>query len=138
MADTARLWRRRIENGAASRRAACGAAISSCATRTWSPIPSRRCAGSASWSSSTYDPAMLAYHERAEERLGELGDLPAAGGRPGAAGRRAPRRPRARRRGRRPARASAAWREEMSAAERAEFEAVAGELLAELGYDVAS
>ena len=31
-----------------------------------------------------------------------------------------------------------AWREQMSTAERAEFEAVAGDLLAELGYEVPS
>jgi hypothetical protein len=85
-----------------------------------------------------YDPGMLRYHERAPERLAEMNrDLPGAGRRGGrdAAERMAahalagepPRRDR-----------TAAWRSEMSPEDVAEFEAVAGELLAELGYDVAS
>ena len=81
---------------------------------------------------------MLAYHEAAGERIAELGDLAAA--------RRAARaRPQAERQA---AHALAAkpptaartevWRTEMDAADREEFEAVAGALLAELGYDVPS
>jgi Sulfotransferase family len=84
-----------------------------------------------------YDRAMLDYHERAGERLAELGDLPATGARgerPGEERRAshalAARPPTAARMG--------AWREQMSAAERAEFEAVAGDLLVELGYELPS
>ena len=85
-----------------------------------------------------FDPAMLAHHERAAERLTELGhDLPATGGRRARAGGE---RIAAHALAARPASGEriGAWRAEMSAAEVAEFEAVAGELLAELGYDVAS
>jgi len=81
------------------------------------------------------DPAMLSFHERAPERLAEMGrDLPPEGGRIARSGRErlashalatAP--PTDRRTG--------AWRTEMSAADRAAFEAVAGELLRELGYE---
>ena len=85
-----------------------------------------------------YDPSMLRYHEGASERLEEMaGDLPAAGRRRARAGDE-----------RMAAHALAAqppanervgaWRTGMSAAERAEFEAVAGDLLAELGYEVPS
>lgn len=85
-----------------------------------------------------WDPAVLAYHERAAGRLAEMDrDLPAMGGK-----------------GHRPAEKRvgshemttkppdptrlARWREEMSATELAEFEAVAGDLLAELGYELGS
>jgi Sulfotransferase family len=85
-----------------------------------------------------FDPAMLAYHERAPQRLAELGgDLDSGGGRiPRSGSERlashalAAEPPSAERTG--------AWRTEMSEAERREFEAVAGGLLAELGYDVPS
>jgi hypothetical protein len=82
-----------------------------------------------------FDPAMLRYHERAGERLAELDhDLPIGGGELLPAGARmrthrlALEEPRPERIGR--------WRREMSAADRAAFEEVAGELLAELGYEV--
>jgi hypothetical protein len=81
-----------------------------------------------------FEPAMLIHHERASQRLGELRDLPSRGerrARPGderiAAHALAARPPSLERTG--------AWREEMGAAEVAEFEAVAGDLLAELGYE---
>jgi hypothetical protein len=85
-----------------------------------------------------FDPAMLAYHERAPQRLAELGgDLDPGGGRiPRSGSERlashalAAEPPNAERTG--------AWRTEMSETERREFEAVAGGLLAELGYDVPS
>jgi hypothetical protein len=84
------------------------------------------------------DPAMLAHHERAGERLAELaGGLVADAGRPERSGEErlashalAKRPPSTERTG--------AWRTEMSAADRAEFEAVAGDLLASLGYDMPS
>jgi Sulfotransferase family len=84
-----------------------------------------------------YDAAMLDYHERAGERLAELGDLPAEGDRRERAG--------AERQASHALAASpptsartGAWRERMSPADRAEFEAVAGGLLVELGYEVPS
>jgi hypothetical protein len=85
-----------------------------------------------------YDPSMLAYHEGAGDRLAEMGgDLDARQGRPARSGAErlashalATRPPRAER--------TEAWRTEMGEADRREFEAVAGGLLADLGYDVPS
>ena len=84
-----------------------------------------------------YDQRMLAYHERAPERLSELGDLDPEGARP-----------RRSREERQAARALAArapsaartevWREGMSQDERRRYESVAGPLLVDLGYDVPS
>ena len=82
-----------------------------------------------------WDPAMLDYHEGAAERMAEVtrdferGEGPAI---PAAV--RAERHTRV---AEPPQRARAGrWRTEMSASDRRAFEAVAGELLAELGYDV--
>jgi hypothetical protein len=82
-----------------------------------------------------FEPAMLRYHERSADRLEELGDLPAEGARTArsAAERRQAHaltaaEPSAERAG--------AWREAMSAGDRAAFEAEAGTLLRELGYPV--
>jgi hypothetical protein len=84
-----------------------------------------------------YDGAMLSYHERAEERLSELGDLPAGGGKGERAGedrlaiheltKEPPKRERV-----------ARWKAEMSPQDQASYEAEAGDLLAELGYETAS
>jgi len=82
-----------------------------------------------------WDPAMLHHHERAPERLAEISrDLPAKGRkaeRPGAeratAHALAAEPPKAER--------IAAWRERMPEPDRAAFERVAGDLLAELGYE---
>jgi hypothetical protein len=83
------------------------------------------------------DPAMLAHDERAAERLAELGDLRREGARRGRSGEErlaahalATQPPTGERIG--------AWRTEMSAADRAEFESVAGDLLADLGYEMPS
>ena len=80
-----------------------------------------------------WDPAMLSYHERAADRLAELGSFPYPEGARMAAGdeRRAlhamtSKPPAASRIGR--------WREELPAADRAVVEEVAGELLRELDY----
>ena len=82
-----------------------------------------------------FHPAMLAYHERASERLAELSDLPGKGGkvRPGAERIAAhaltsepPRPDRVER-----------WREELSDQAIADYENVAGDLLAGLGYPLA-
>ncbi|MGI9019979.1 MAG: sulfotransferase family protein [Solirubrobacterales bacterium] len=82
-----------------------------------------------------FDPAMLAYHERASDRLSEKArDLPKEGGRTQPAEARisshalASEAPRTDRIGR--------WRREMREAEVAEYERIAGDLLAELGYDL--
>jgi hypothetical protein len=81
-----------------------------------------------------YDPAMLAYHERASERLGEINrELPAGRGHheldaePRIAAHARASDPPA------PGRV-AAWRIEMSPEDVNAFEAEAGDLLAELGY----
>jgi hypothetical protein len=83
-----------------------------------------------------WDPVMLAYHERAEERLKEKardlprkkerGDQPAAARMASHAMAKKP--PDPKRIGR--------WRTEMSDSDRVEYESVAGDLLAELGYPV--
>jgi Sulfotransferase family len=85
-----------------------------------------------------WDPIMLRHHEQAPARLAELaGDLPASTGRDEREGRR-----RLELHG--PATAPpstdrvARWQTEMNAADIAAFEAVAGELLAELGYELAA
>ena len=82
-----------------------------------------------------FDPAMLDYHERASERLSELSDLPGKGGkvRPGseriAAHALTSEPPRSDRVDR--------WRTELSEEAISDYEAVAGDLLAELGYPIA-
>jgi hypothetical protein len=84
-----------------------------------------------------YDPAMLAYHEGAGERLAELGDLAPVDAR---AGREGTERIAAHSLAKQPPSGArtAAWRTEMSAEDEAAFEAVAGDLLRELGYDCLS
>jgi len=83
-----------------------------------------------------FDPAMLAYHEHASERLSELSDLPGKGGkvRPGseriAAHALTSEPPRADRVER--------WRTELTPEAIADYEEIAGDLLAELGYPLAA
>jgi Sulfotransferase family len=85
----------------------------------------------------SFDPAMLAYHEHATERLDEIDrELPARRGH-----RRLEAGPRIAAHGRAsqpptPERAGA-WRTEMPAADQAAFQEAAGDLLAELGYEQA-
>ena len=82
-----------------------------------------------------FEPIMLRYHERAEERLQEMaGALPAKKGRPE---REAGERIAAHAMTTKPPDAGRlqVWKEEMSEAENAEFEEAAGYLLDELGYD---
>jgi len=84
-----------------------------------------------------FDPAMLDYREQAQRRIDELGDLAAEG-----------RRDERDREERQAAHSLATeaptqarvevWREEMAPADREEFEGIAGGLLRELGYYVAS
>jgi hypothetical protein len=85
-----------------------------------------------------YDPVMLAYHERAEERLQEMaGALPQRRGRPE---REAGERVAAHAMTTKPPDADRVevWKREMSEAENAEFEQAAGYLLADLGYETAT
>jgi len=136
IADTADRWRRRIEEARAQARRLRGRYFElryeDLVTRP-EPQLRRVC----ELIELDYDAAMLDYHERAGERLAELGDLPAEGDRRERAG--------AERQASHALAASpptsartGAWRERMSPADRAEFEAVAGGLLVELGYEVPS
>jgi hypothetical protein len=82
-----------------------------------------------------WDERMLAYHERAGERLREFGDLPSVSGKPARPGEE---RLAAHAKTREPPDPSrlARWKTEMSREDRAAFERAAGDLLAELGYEV--
>jgi hypothetical protein len=83
-----------------------------------------------------FDPAMLTYHERAEERLGEMArDLPE---RPGQPLRPADHRLEAHALTKEPPRSDrvARWRTQMSEDDQAAWAETAGDLLAELGYEV--
>jgi hypothetical protein len=85
-----------------------------------------------------FEPTMLRYHERAEERLQEMaGALPAKKGRPE---REAGERIEAHALTTKPPQADrvAVWKQEMSESENAEFEAAAGYLLDDLGYETAT
>jgi hypothetical protein len=83
-----------------------------------------------------YDPAMLTYHERAEQRLAEMsGDLRPDGGKPLRPGEE---RLQAHALAKKPPTEEAIgrWRKRMDSADLATFEKVAGDLLGELGYEV--
>jgi hypothetical protein len=85
-----------------------------------------------------WDPSLLRYYERASERLAEMDrDLPGEGGKPT---RPAEHRREAHLLTSKPPDPSrlARWKQDMSAEDNAEFERVAGDLLSELGYEVAS
>ncbi|MFI5122552.1 MAG: sulfotransferase family protein [Vicinamibacteria bacterium] len=136
IADVADLWRRRIENARRQARRLRGRYIElRFEDLVADPAPALRRV--CDLVELEFDPAMLLHDERAAERIGELGDLAADGGR----------RERDREE-RQAAHALAAqpptsartevWRTEMSATDRAVFDGVAGGLLAELGYDVPS
>ena len=82
-----------------------------------------------------WDPAVLRYHERAAERLREMDrDLPAMGAKGHRAAEKRVGSHAMTKRPPDPQRLDR-WREEMSAPDLAEFEAVAGDLLEELGYE---
>jgi hypothetical protein len=83
-----------------------------------------------------FDPAMLTYYERAADRLKEMsGDLPGADGKPM---RPAEHRQQAHVLTSKPPDPSrlARWKEDMDPADNEKFEAVAGDLLTELDYEV--
>jgi hypothetical protein len=134
--DVAHLWKRRIENGRKQAKRLRGRYLElRYEDLVTDPEPALRKV--CDLIELGFDPAMLEHHERAGERIAELGDLAAEGDR------------RERDAGERRASHALAsqppsdartgvWRAEMDPADRAEFEHVAGDLLAELGYDVPS
>jgi Sulfotransferase family len=136
IADVAELWRRRIENARRQAKKLKGRYLElRYEDLVADPeVVLRRVCGLVDLG---YEPAMLRYHEAASERIGELGHLSAREGRPERAQEE-----------RRAAHALAAkpptagrtevWRTEMPAADRVEFERVAGSLLADLGYHLPS
>lgn len=82
-----------------------------------------------------FSPLMLSYHGDAAARIGEIArDLPAEGGRPARSGAERTAAHALTAKSPTPER-SGTWRTEMSAADQAEFEAVAGGLLRDLGYE---
>ena len=136
MGDVAELWKRRIEHARRQAKRLRGRYLE---TRFEDLVtdPERELRRVCELIDLGFDPSMLSYHERAGERLAQLGDLAAQGtrqerdsGERQAAHALAAKPPSEAR--------TEVWRTEMPDAERAEFEDVAGGLLAELGYDVPS
>ncbi len=136
IAEIADLWRRRIENARRQAKRLRGRYLEiRFEDLVGAPEPELR--RICDLIELDFDPAMLAHHERAGERIAELGDLAAEGER---RGREAGERQASHALAARPPSGARTevWRTEMDPAERAEFEGVAGGLLAELGYDVPS
>jgi hypothetical protein len=136
MAKTANLWRRRIEDAREQAKGLEGRYLElRYEDLVADPEPQLR--RICELIELDFDPAMLRHAEGASERLSELGDLTAAGSRQA---RDAEERASAHARAKEPATTArtGAWRTEMSVDDRREFEAVAGELLRELGYDLLS
>jgi hypothetical protein len=136
MGDVADLWKRRIDNARRQAKRLRGRYLE-LRFEDLVADPERALRSICELIELEFDPAMLAHQERAGERIAELGDLAADGARTERdAGERqashalAAQAPIAGR--------TEAWRTEMDPAERADFEEVAGGLLAELGYDVPS
>jgi hypothetical protein len=137
IADTAQRWRRRIERARADARRLRGRYLElRFEDLVADPEPSLRRV--CELVELDYDLAMLDYPAHAGGRLAEMGgDLEAREGRRGRVGAErlashalatGPPRPER----------TEAWRTEMTESDRREFDAVAGPLLAELGYDVPS
>ncbi len=133
MADTARLWSERIKQARKQAKRLRGRYIElryEDLAADPEPLLRQIC----DLCGLEFSPAMLSYHRVAEGRIGEFArDLPAQGRRLARSGTEraaahalTAKPPTTERSGR--------WRSEMSAADRAEFEAVAGGLLRELGY----
>ena len=134
--EVAELWRRRIERARRQARRLDGRYLElRYEDLVADPEPCLRRVGALI--DLDYEPAMLAYHERAGERLAELGDLEPVDARTGRGGAE---RIAAHALTTSPPTGSriGAWRTGMSAADRAAFEAVAGDLLRDLGYEVLS
>ena len=134
--DVADLWKRRIEHARKQAKRLRGRYLE-LRYEDLVAEPERALRGICDLIELDFDPAMLAHHERAGDRIAELGDLAAEGRKQGRdAGERQASHALA---AQPPSDArTEAWRAEMDPAERAEFEHVAGGLLAELGYDVPS
>lgn len=136
MAKTANLWRRRIEDARDAATQLEGRYLElRYEDLVADPEPELR--RICEFIELNFDAAMLRHDEGADTRLGELGDLAAAGERQA---RDATERAAAHARAREPATTArtGAWRTEMDEGDRREFEAVAGELLRDLGYDLLS
>jgi hypothetical protein len=136
MAKTATLWRRRIEDARDAARELEGRYLElRYEDLVADPEPQLRSV--CELIDLDFDAVMLRHHEQAEKRLAELGDLDAVGDRRARdAGERAAAHALAR--GPATADRTGAWRTEMSAGDTHDFEAVAGELLRDLGYDLLS
>jgi hypothetical protein len=136
MAATAELWRKRIEGARGQAEALDGRYIElRYEDLVADPEPSLRRV--CELIGLEFDVAMLRHDEAAGQRLAELGDLDAEGSKQA---RDADERAGAHARAKEAASTSriGVWRTEMDAGDRHEFEAVAGPLLRELGYDVPS
>ena len=136
IADVAELWRRRIENARRQAKRLRGRYLE-LRYEDLVADPETALRRVCELVDLGYDPAMLTYHEAGGERIGELGDLAAREGRRErtqeerqAAHALAAKPPTEKR--------TEVWRTEMPAAEREEFERVAGRLLADLGYHLPS
>ena len=135
IADTAERWRRRIELARKQSRHLRGRYLElRYEDLVADPEPGLRSV--CELCDLDFDPALLAHYERAGKRLGELGDLASEGARRPRSGAE---RLAAHALAARPASGErvGVWRAEMAAADVAAFEAVAGGLLAELGYELA-
>jgi hypothetical protein len=136
ISDVAELWKRRIENARRQAKRLPGRYLElRYEDLVAEPEPALR--DVCKLIELDFDPGMLTHHERAGGRISELGDLAAEGER---RGRDAGERQAAHALAARPPSGARTevWRAEMDPADRAEFDAVAGGLLAELGYDVPS
>jgi hypothetical protein len=136
MAATAELWRKRIEGARRQAKGLDGRYIElryEDLVADPEPCLRRIC----ELIGLEFDVAMVRHNEGADERLAELGDLDAEGSKQA---RDADERAGAHARAKEAASTSriGVWRTEMDAGDRHEFEAVAGSLLSELGYDVPS
>jgi len=134
MADTARLWRRRIEGARGQAKRLDGRYVE-LRYEDLVADPESELRRICELIELDFDPSMLDYHRRSGQRVAELGDLAAEGERRGRSAdeRRAAH---ALAVGPPDAARTEAWRAEMSDEDRAAFEAEAGTLLRELGYDV--
>jgi hypothetical protein len=136
MAATAELWRKRIKSARRQAKSLDGRYMElRYEDLVADPEPSLR--RICELIELAFDPAMLRHDQGASERLAELGDLGAQGGR---RARDADERAGAHARAKQAASTSrtGAWRTEMHEEDRHEFEDVAGDLLRDLGYDLLS
>jgi hypothetical protein len=136
IADAARLWRRRIEAARKQARRLRGRYLE-LRYEDLVAAPEAELRRICALIELEFEPAMLAYHRTSEGRLAELSDLEPAGARPGRSGTERRRAHALAARPPEPGRAGG-WREQMDADDLVRFEAEAGALLAELGYDLAS